>query len=97
MKKLDSDEELRQHQENERNRQKKERYQSLKLQAEQLVQEQEVQEVDKLINDRNALLEQIHDSTLLKNEKQELERILKSLRDIITDKKERALLALFRR
>lgn len=86
-------EETRQQEEQERNRQKKEKYQIFRDQAEKLLQEQET-DADKLVADRDSLVAQIHDSSLSKNEKQELERVLKPLRDIITDKKEKALLAL---
>jgi hypothetical protein len=89
-----SDEAARQEQENERNRQKREKYRVLREQAEQLLQHHESLDADRLIVDRDALLVQVHDSFLSKNEKQELERILKPMRDIITEKREKALLAL---
>lgn len=89
-----SEEESRQQQENERNRQKKEKYKILKEQAEKLLQDSESLEVDQLMMERDALLEQIHNSSLTKNEKQDLERLLKPLRDIITEKKEKAMMAL---
>lgn len=92
--KVRSTEEVRQQQEQERNRQKKEKYQALKQQAERLLQDQEEKDADQLIEDRETLLVQIHESSLAKNDKQELERILRPLRDMITDKKEKALLAL---
>jgi hypothetical protein len=92
--KIRDEENSRQQQENERNRQKKEKYKILKEQSEQLLQNHESQEVEQLVNDRDALLQQIHDSSLTKNEKQELERLLKPLRDIITEKKEREMMAL---
>ena len=92
--KMRTEAESRQQQENERNLQKKEKYKILKEQAEQLLQENEAQEVDLLVADRDALLQQIHDSSLTKNEKQELDRLLKPLRDIITEKKEKAMMAL---
>lgn len=92
--KMKSGEEMRQQQELERNRYKKEKYQAFKCQAEKLLQDQEAKDVEALIADRDVLLAEVHDSSLGKNEKQEIERILKPLRDIITDKKEKALLAL---
>jgi hypothetical protein len=92
--KIKSDEDARQQQEKERYRQKKEKYQTLKNQAEQLIQEPDAYDVEILIAHRDTLLAQIHESSLQKNEKQELERILKPLRDLITEKKEKALLAL---
>lgn len=88
------EEESRQQQENERNRQKKEKYNQLKEQTETLLQQHETLEADQLLSNRDELVAQIHDSTLTKNEKQELERLLKPLRDIITEKKEKALLDL---
>lgn len=88
------EEDVRHQEEKERHRQKKEKYQTLKIQAENLLQEHESQEVDALVVNRDDLLSQIHNSTLSKSEKQELERIIKPLRDVITDKKEKALLAL---
>jgi hypothetical protein len=91
---IKADEEMQQQQAIERNRQKREKYQTFKEQAEQLIQEQENQDVDQLIVNRDVLLAQIYESALSKNEKQELERILKPLRDIITEKKEKALLDL---
>jgi hypothetical protein len=92
--KIRIEEDSRQQQENERNRQKKEKYKILKDEAERLLQNNESQEVNQLVEDRDAILQQIHDSALTKNEKQELERLLKPLRDIITEKKEREMMAL---
>ena len=40
------------------------------------------------------MLAEIHDSSITKNEKQDLERVLKPLKDSITEKKEKALMAL---
>lgn len=91
---LKTEEDARQQQENERNRQKKEKYTAFKEQVEQLLQEDEAKEAEQLVTERDDLLAQIHDSSLSKNEKQELERILKPLRDIITEKKEKAMMAL---
>lgn len=87
-------EEARQHQENERERQKKEKYKILKEQVEQLMKDHEGIEADQLLFQRDALIAQIHDSSLTKIEKQELEKSLKPLRDIITEKKEQALMSL---
>lgn len=84
----------RQQLEIERERQKIEKSQALRDQAVHLVTEHESIDADQLIASRDALLEQIHNSSLSKIEKQELERTLKPLRDIITEKKETALLAL---
>lgn len=92
--KLKADEDQRQHHEQERNRQKKEKYYLLKERAEQLLQRHETQDIDQLVVDREALGVELQESSLTKNEKQEIERLLKPLRDIITEKKEKALLAL---
>lgn len=89
-----AEEDVRQQQENELNRQKREKYRLLKEQVEQLLHGYDSFDADKLIVDRDALLTQIHDSALTKNEKQELERLLKPLRDAITEKKEKAIMAL---
>ena len=88
------EEEARQQQENERNRQKKEKYLTFKAQVERLLEEHESYDADSLIIQRDNLSTQIQDSTLSKSEKQEIERLIKPLRDIITEKKEKALLAL---
>lgn len=91
---LKKEENARQQQENERSHQKKEKYRILKEQIEHLMQDHENQEVDQLIANRDALVEHIHDSALTKNEKQELERLIKPLRDVITEKKEKAMMTL---
>ncbi len=88
------EEEARQQQEQERNRQKQEKYNQLKDQTEKLLQHYDTLEVEALVSRRDELVTHIHDSNLTKNEKQELERLLKPLRDIITEKKEKALLDL---
>lgn len=88
------EEEARQQQEQERNRQKKEKYMAFRNQAEKLVSQYETYTIEQLMADRDALMEQVQDSSLTKNEKQEIERLLKPLKDIITEKKEKALLDL---
>lgn len=91
---LKTDEESRQQQENERNRQKREKYHTVKEQVERLLQQHDDLEVDQLVENRDALIAQIHESAITKNEKQELERLLKPLRDSITEKREKALMEL---
>ncbi len=88
------EEEARQKQEEERNFQKKEKYRLLKEQAQILAQQHESQDADQLSLDRDTLLDQVQHSSLTKNEKQEIERLLKPLRDVITEKKEQAMMAL---
>lgn len=92
--KIKADEDHRLHQEQERTRQKREKYNALKEQADQLITQHETHEVDQLVDLRDKLLVQVNESSLTKSEKQEIERVLKPLRDIITDKKEKALLSL---
>lgn len=77
-----------------RKKQKRAKYDAFKEQIEALIGKPEDYEPDALTNDRDNLLAQIHESMLTKNEKQELERMMKPLRDIITEKKERAILNL---
>jgi hypothetical protein len=92
--KIKSEEDARQQIEIERNRQKREKYLSLKEWSERILSEYHNRDADTLVEERDHLLMQIHESTLLKTEKQELERLLRPLKDIITEKKEKALLAL---
>lgn len=92
--KLRAEEEVKQQQEQERGRQKREKYHLLKSQVEALLNDNEGLDADQLIAERDGLLTQIADSTLTKNEKQEIERLLKPLKDTITEKHEKALLNL---
>lgn len=80
--------------ENEKQRLKKRKMLDLKEEVESLISSAEQSSLDQLISDRDILLEKITASTLVKSEKQELERMIKSLRDIISDKKEMALMSL---
>ena len=89
-----SAEEAHQQQERDRENQKKQKFHLLKQQIEQLFIDQEEMDGEKLTGERDRLLAQIHDSFLSKNEKQELERLLKPVRDLITDKREKVLLSL---
>jgi len=74
--------------------QKRAKFQGFKDQVENLVASSEQYEMDLLIQEKDQLIAQIQESTLTKNEKVELERLLKPLRDVITDKREKALLDL---
>lgn len=89
-----SEEDARQQQEQERNRQKRERYKALHEQAEQLIKQHESYEADKLASERDELLNQINETSFTKSEKQEVERVLRPLRDIISEKREKRLLSL---
>lgn len=92
--KIKAEEEVKHQQENERNRQKRERYKALKEGVLNLIRQQEALDADRLMADRDNLANQIQESVLTKSEKLELERLLKPLKDVITDKKEKALLDL---
>ncbi|MBA3722296.1 MAG: hypothetical protein H0W88_07835 [Parachlamydiaceae bacterium] len=92
--KLKLEEEAKHKQEKERILLKKEKYNTLKNQIETLIQQNDSYNEDQLVAQREDILNQIQDSSLVKTEKLELERILKPLRDIITEKKEKSLMAL---
>jgi hypothetical protein len=87
-------EEIRNQQERERVEQRKEFFNSLKRKAEELVHSQTHLNADELMIRRDSLLKEFQESSLSKLEKQELERLLKPLKDIITEKQEQALLSL---
>ncbi len=89
-----AEEDARHQQEQERNRQKKEKYNSFREMAENLVRQADSYDVEQLMAERDQVVSQLQESTLTKNEKLEIERLLKPLKDIITDKSEKALLAL---
>ena len=91
---MKAEEEIRQHEKNERVRAKKEIYQQLRNQADDLVENHSSYTVDQLISNRDELVNKIQNSLLLKIEKQEIERLLRPLHDILIDKKEKALLEL---
>lgn len=92
--KVKAEENIQLRQAEEQNRQRVERYKAFKEQVENLLYSNDELEADQLVEKRDALLENIHSSPLAKGEKQEFERMMKPLRDIIADKKEKALLAL---
>lgn len=66
----------------------------LEKEVEELIQSADSYEADKLVVEKEALLDKIKVSTLKKQEKIDLERGLKGLRDVIAEKKEKALLSL---
>lgn len=92
--KVSASEALRLEHENEKQRQKKELYFGLKERVNILFSQHETYDVEKLTADRDALLADIHEAQISKIEKLELEKLLKPLRDVITEKKEKALLNL---
>lgn len=91
---MKSDEEKRQEQERERVRLKQQVAVELRQEVIDLVRTGNKLDADSLTKVRDALLEKIQESPLVKSEKQDLERLLKPLRDVISDKREEALLTL---
>lgn len=91
---LDKEAHLRQEHEQERIRHKQQKIIDLRNEVETLLRTADACEVEKLIENRDALLTKISTSALLKTERDDLERKLKSLRDVIADKKEQNLMSL---
>lgn len=92
--KLKLEEQERQHQEAEKERAKRQKLLDLKQEVENLLNDNDKLTVDQLNEQRDQLMEKIGTSNLTKSEKLDLERSMKPLRDIISEKKEKALLAL---
>lgn len=88
----DEQERINQGQERERNRRQK--IQEIGQEIDSLLKNAESYDPDKLTVDRDSLLEKINQVSMSKAEKQELERQLKPLRDLISEKKESNLMAL---
>lgn len=89
-----SEEEERRRYDQEKEQGRRQKIQTVRERVENLVMTAEAYDADKLMVERDALLEAINDLSLHKSEKQELERQLKPLRDIITEKRESSLLTL---
>lgn len=92
--KIEKEAEARQEQEKERTKQKQLKFLELKDEVETLLRAADSYDLDKLLTSRESLLLKITQSSLVKMEKIELENLLKGLRDIITDKKEKKLFLL---
>ena len=92
--KIKLEDQAKQEEENERNRKKKEKYREMKESTESLLVRQDSLDADALLKERDDLLSAIQEAAITKIEKQELERLLKPLKDSITDKREKALLNL---
>lgn len=88
------EENARLEQEELKKKQKRAKYEAFKDQIETLIKQHDQYEAEALLSERENVLSQIHESSLTKMEKQELERTLKPLRDLISEKKEQALLNL---
>lgn len=74
--------------------QRREKFINLKNDLEKLVQEHAPYDTEEFIIKRDALQQQVQSLPLSKLERQELDKHLKTLRDLINDKKQEALLAL---
>lgn len=84
----------RHQQENERERQRRDSIQEIKQRIDGLLKNNESLDADALTAEREAILEKMSSMSMSKAEKLEIERQLKPLRDIISEKKESSLLAL---
>lgn len=89
-----AEETIRQQREEEKTRQRKEKIKALKDLAENLVVHHQDYELDALTSQRDQLLEAIQEAQLTKGDKLEIERHLKNLKDIIIEKKEKAMMLL---
>ena len=81
-------------QEIERENQKKKLVEDLKIEIENLFEQCKTLDVEQIASTRDSILGKINDSKLNKMEKNDLEKRLKSLKDIIQDKRENALMSL---
>lgn len=89
-----SEEEKRQDQERERVRLKQQIAVELRQEIDTLLRSANTYSAETLTAARDALLEKIQAAPVTKGEKQDYERLLKSLRDIISDKRENDLMTL---
>jgi hypothetical protein len=80
--------------EEERGRQKRKHLYDISKEIDELLKSTDNYDAESLLAKRNLFMEKISSSPLTKIEKQELEKTLKPLRDIIAEKKEKALLEL---
>lgn len=92
--KIKSQEQQRQQQEQERNRQKKERVHAVRARINDLIAKSQDWDADRITITRDEILAEIQSGAFIKTEKQDLEKLLKPLRDIISEKKKKKLLEL---
>lgn len=92
--KIRQEEQSRQDQEHEKIRQRKAKVVEVRQEIDALIKAIDHLSADELISSRESILGKIQDLTINKSEKLELERLLKPLRDAISDKKESALMNL---
>jgi hypothetical protein len=91
---MKSQEEKRMDLEREKVRQKQQKIIDLKQEIEKIIKSNDSYDAESLLATRETLIEKIQSSTATKLEKLELEKMLKPLRDIISEKREKALMSL---
>ncbi|HEV8050962.1 MAG TPA: hypothetical protein VGP47_00590 [Parachlamydiaceae bacterium] len=94
LEKIQSQEAVRLNADQERDKQRRQKIIDIKLQAEELLKNSESLDADAIEAQRDALMDLISSSSMGKADKQEIERQLKPLRDLISEKRESSLLSL---
>jgi len=92
--KLKAQEDERSKQDQERERLKRQKIEELKRDIDHLVRSADSYDVEKILSEREALIEKINTSATLKAEKNDMERMLKPLKDVIVEKQEKAMMNL---
>lgn len=92
--KVKAEEQLRHSHEAEKEKQKRKEILDLQQEIKSLFTAAEKLDVNEVIAQRDLVLEKIQNASIGKAEKMECEKLLKPLRDVITEKKEKALLTL---
>lgn len=94
LEKMHAQENERLNQDQEREKQRRQKIQEIKAQAEELLKNSESLDADGIEAQRDVIMDLISSSSMGKADKQEIERQLKPLRDLISEKRESSLLAL---
>jgi len=94
LEKQHAEEQERRSHEQEQEKLRRQKVQEIKSQIEQLINNNEDLDAEKLASEREVILQKINESSLSKIERQEFDRQLKPLRDLISERKEKSLLAL---
>ena len=89
-----SQEEERLNLDQEKEKQRRQKILDIKKQAEDLLNDSEELEAEVIETRRDAIIDFLSSSSIGKADKQEIERILKPLRDLISDKREKSMLSL---
>lgn len=89
-----AEEHARQHQDHEREKMRRQKIQEIKTEVAALLKGSEALDADALTSQRDALLEKMNAISIAKIEKQEIERQMKPLKDLISEKQENSLLKL---